>query len=526
MKWNKPNIDTKAAAASFKASLQTITTRNGAYSAAAIVIVVVIAVVINLICGSLPATIKQLDISSNKIYEISDTSRKLLKSLEYDVDITVIAEEESMDDRLRTFLEKYTALSGRLTLETVDPVMHPSALSDYGAESDTIIVSCQETGLSAQIPISDILIESISYYYTGTSSLSAFDGDGQLTAAINQVIGSEKKTVYCLSGHGESDLSDTATGLLTKAGISTDSCSLLMDNEIPEDCDLLLVNGLASDMTEDEAALLDDYIKSGGNVLILLSEKSPTTGNAADLLAEYGIHLEDGYVADMERNYQGNYYYIFPNITAPGSLADGLNTQMVLMSNARGFTLDDSSEQLAIFSLLDTSSYGYMVTEDSQEQGVYSVAARVEYTPETADDESDEGGSVDDESDSSDDSADSVDDEDDSADDTAGSANDAGDADSSEADSVTGTLTVYGSASIIDEGLTSAFSGLDNNTLFMNSLTAAIGDMDNLSIEAKSLEIQYNTPQYGSLFSVLIIFVVPLAVVVFGLVYWLKRRKA
>ena len=60
----------------------------------------------------------------------------------------------------------------------------------------------------------------------------------------------------------------------------------------------------------------------------------------------------------------------------------------------------------------------------------------------------------------------------------------------------------------------------------MNSLSAAIGDMDNLSIEAKSLEIQYNTPQYGSLFSVLIIFVVPLAVVVFGLVYWLKRRKA
>ena len=422
-----------------------------------------------------------------------------------------------MDDRLRTFLEKYTALSGRLTLETVDPVMHPSALSDYGAESDTIIVSCQETGLSAQIPISDILIESLSYYYTGTSSLSAFDGDGQLTAAINQVIGSEKKTVYCLSGHGESDLSDTTTGLLTKAGISTDSCSLLMDNEIPEDCDLLLVNGLASDMTEDEAALLDDYIKSGGNVLILLSEKSPTTGNAADLLAEYGIHLEDGYVADMERNYQGNYYYIFPNITAPGSLADGLNTQMVLMGNARGFTLDDSSEQLAIFSLLDTSSYGYMVTEDSQEQGVYSVAARVEYTPETADDESDEGGSAD--GDSSDDTAESVDDEDDSAD-------DAGDADSSKADSVTGTLTVYGSASIIDEGLTSAFSGLDNNTLFMNSLTAAIGDMDNLSIEAKSLEIQYNTPQYGSLFSVLIIFVVPLAVVVFGLVYWLKRRKA
>ena len=50
------------------------------------------------------------------------------------------------------------------------------------------------------------------------------------------------------------------------------------------------------------------------------------------------------------------------------------------------------------------------------------MAARVEYTPETAEDESDEGGSAD--SDSSD---------------------EAGDADSSEADSVTGTLKVYGS---------------------------------------------------------------------------------
>jgi len=505
MKWKKPVFDRAAVAASF----QTVSTRNGAYSAAAVTIAVIIAVVINLICSNLPATIKQLDISSNRIYEISDASRKLLKELEYDVKITVIAETDSIDDRLTTFLDKYTALSSKLTLDTVDPVMHPSALTEYETETNTIIVSCGETGISTQIPISDILVENMSYYYTGSSSLSSFDGDGQLTAAINQVTGSEKKKVYCLSDHGETALSSTVESLMTKAGISTSSCSLLMDNEIPADCDLLLINGPAADMTADETRLLDSYIKSGGNVLILLSEKSPEKGNTADLLAEYGIHQEKGYVADMERNYQGNYYYIFPNVTATSDLTEGFNTQMVLMGNAKGFTLDDSSQQLSILPLLETSSYGYMVTEDSQTQGTYTVAARAEYTAEDEDDTSN--------------------DEDDAAsggDDTAEEEEEEAADESDEEEGVTGTLTVFGSASIIDEGLTGAFSGLDNNTLFMNALTSAIGDADNLAIEAKNLEVQYNTPQHGSLFSILIIFVIPLTVVAAGLVYWLKRRKA
>ena len=42
-----------------------------------------------------------------------------------------VYKRQSMDDRLQTFLEKYTALSGRLTLETVDPVMHLSLIHIY-----------------------------------------------------------------------------------------------------------------------------------------------------------------------------------------------------------------------------------------------------------------------------------------------------------------------------------------------------------------------------------------------------------
>lgn len=122
-----------------KASFGTITAKNGVYSAAAVVVVILIAMVINLVCGKLPSTIRQVDISSNRIYEVSETSRKMLRELEYDIQFTVIAEAGSIDERLQNFLNKYTALSDKIAVETIDPILHPSALTEYETEKDTII---------------------------------------------------------------------------------------------------------------------------------------------------------------------------------------------------------------------------------------------------------------------------------------------------------------------------------------------------------------------------------------------------
>lgn len=512
--------DRKAIAASFR----TVASRNGAYSATAIVLVIIIAIVVNLACSNLPASVKQIDVSRNKVYEISDTSRQLLKGLDKEVSITVIAESDSMNEMLSNFLERYVAISDKVTMETIDPVAHPSALTEYDTESDTVIVSCEETGLETQIPFSDILIESMSYYYTGSSSLSSFDGEGQLTSAVNQVTGGESRKVYCLTDHGETDLSSTMTSLMSKSGISVEYYSLIMKNKIPDDCDMILINGLSSDISDDEASLLDKYIKGGGNVVILLGQDSPESGNVIDLMKKYGIKQQKGYVADMERNYQGNYFYIFPEITASTDMTDGLDTGLVLMSNSRGFTTSESSEELSITSLLQTSSNGYMVSEDSEKQGTFDVAVQSQYTAADSSNDSSEVSSDGSSEESSGDGDSDSDSEDSSVSDSEGSSN--SDSEDSEDSVITGTLTVFGSNSIIDENITSAFSGLDNTSLFMNSVTGSIGDMNNLSIEAKSLEVQYNTPQYGGPISIFLIFVIPLGFVIAGFIFWRKRRSA
>ena len=81
--------------------------RNGTYSVGLAVIVIAIAIVINLVAGQLPEKVRNIDISSNNLYDISSVSTKMLKKLDKKVDLKVIAEQDSVDTRIKTFVKKY-----------------------------------------------------------------------------------------------------------------------------------------------------------------------------------------------------------------------------------------------------------------------------------------------------------------------------------------------------------------------------------------------------------------------------------
>ena len=169
-----------------------------------------IVVVLNLIVGQLPEKYRSIDVSNTKIYEISDTSKTLLKNLDQKVTMKVLANEEEADKRIRTFLSKYSGLSKNISVEWIDPVLHPSVLEENDASENTIIVSCEETGKTTTVAFSDMIVTDMySYYYTGTASESEFDGEGQLTGAVNYVVNDAGQQVYRTIGHGEAALSST-----------------------------------------------------------------------------------------------------------------------------------------------------------------------------------------------------------------------------------------------------------------------------------------------------------------------------
>ena len=179
----------------FKNIFRTKNTKKGSYSIAVTAIVIAIIFVFNLIVGQLPESIRQIDISNTNIYDISSTSKKLIKKLDYDIKFYVLADKSETDDRIKNFLNQYAAQSDKISMEWIDPVLHPSALTEYNTEENSIVVSCEKTDRQISVSFDDILVGSSSYYGT-SSSATEFDGDGQLTSALNYVTSSKEYKAY------------------------------------------------------------------------------------------------------------------------------------------------------------------------------------------------------------------------------------------------------------------------------------------------------------------------------------------
>ena len=60
----------------------------------------------------------------------------------------------------------------------------------------------------------------------------------------------------------------------------------------------------------------------------------------------------------------------------------------------------------------------------------------------------------------------------------------------------------------------------------MKQLPVSFDDVENLSIEAKSLQLENNTMQYTGLIGIVAIVGIPVIFLIYGLWRWIKRRKA
>ena len=287
-----------------------------------------------------------------------------------------------------------------------------------------------------------------------------------------------QKKIYTVTGHGEGSLSTTITDLMTKNNYTTEELNLLMKDSIPDDCDLLLMDGPTNDLSDDEVSLLSGYLGEGGKVMCLLGDTGlASLPKLAGLLKDYGIEGADGYIADPQRCYQNQPYYIFPVLNLSGDMADGISSQMVLLMNSRGLTTTDPArDTITTSAFMTTSEQAYAVTEEDQKQGTYDLGVVATETISS--------------------------------------------------DSKESRLTVISAGSLIDQQITDAFSQLENTQVFMNAVTANFDGVTNLSIEAKSLTTEYNTVQHAGGFSILVVFGIPAVVLIGGFVVWFRRRKA
>ncbi len=462
-----------------KESKETIAFTKNSYSTVTVAVVIAIVVIFNLILNQLAGTSLQFDMNDSNIYEMTEITTELLDGLDSEITFTILAQEAYVDSTVITYIERYTDQSDYIEVEWIDPVLYPSAMDTYGTTSDTIVIGCEATGKTTIVSIADIYyFDEMSYYYYGTYSY-VFDGEGLFTSAISQVTTDVEYKAYTVSGHGEYSLPDTITELMTKNSVVTEDLNLLTTTEIPEDCELLIINSPTSDITEGEKILLSDYLSAGGNVLLLMADPGIDTPNFDDLLLEYGMDAADGYIADLERAYQGNGYYIIPNLSISGDMATDMTSQSVLIVNTGGFTeTTPERDTISLSTFMTTSDNSVAVTEDGEVSGTYVLGAAATETI-TLDDES----------------------------------------------TVESRFTVYGSYNIINEEVTTVFTSLENTTLFMNSVMMNFDGSTNVSIASITIEETYNVVSDPNMYSMLFVVMIPLGVLVAGFVVWNGRRK-
>lgn len=102
--------------------------RNGSFSAAMILIAVAIVIVVNLIVSKLPTKYTELDVSSNRIYSMSDESKKLVGNIKDEVNIYYLVSSTAKKQlpEVTRMLEKYKDASDKIKVVQKDPELYPS----------------------------------------------------------------------------------------------------------------------------------------------------------------------------------------------------------------------------------------------------------------------------------------------------------------------------------------------------------------------------------------------------------------
>lgn len=472
-----------------KASFKTSRFKKGSYSAGLIAIVIAIVFFVNMFVGQLPTSVTALDMSKQKLYTLSEESKNVLKSLDDDITIYQIAKSGSEDSYIRKLLENYSSQSDHITVKTLDAELTPGLITKYEASeltSDSLIVVSGEK--YKKVAYEDIYEEDYTnYYYTGSVDYN-YDGEGEITSALNYVTTEDLPIMYTLTGHGEQAFSDTVTAMIEKQNFEVKDLKLL-SGEIPEECSVLTIIAPQSDCSEGEADKIINYLEAGGNVILILNYSGTDTPNFEKVMEAYGLAIQEGYVCEVDNNYYvNNGYYLLPKLGSHEVTESILNNNLyVLAPISLGINhLDEVRSSLTITDLLTTTSKSYAdsdygadgstIQSSKDTSGPFAIAAAVE-------EDIDELGSA--------------------------------------------KLVVFGTYNLFVDAITQQYT-LGNIDMLTNSLKWMAGSVASVSIPVKSLNVTYNTvtSSEASFYTGVFCIMIPVAVLVFGFVVWFRRRKA
>lgn len=365
----------------------------GGYATLLSLFAVAIVVVVNLIVNTLPATFTKLDTSAAGIFTFDEQTENLLKAVKEDVNLYYLVQAGGEDTYVSGILERYAALSSHVKVVSVDPALHPSFLKHYTEESlnenSVIVESEKRFRIVNYTEMYDVEygIDYSTYQYT--QNVKGFCGEKMLTSAIDYVTTDVLPTVYLLEGHGETEFSETFLGYIDEENFACQKIGLIGKEEMPSDCDCLIINAPQKDITSEEKTLIETYLAGGGHMMVL-SAYNAETPNLDAILAFYGAARKNGLVCDTGTGRYYQYpYWLLPNIATSHAITSPLSGYTVFAPYSDGIVESGTTRDgLTYTALLYTSFDAYvkknvgentsLVKEGNDEAGTFNAAVALE----------------------------------------------------------------------------------------------------------------------------------------------------
>ena len=270
--------------------------RYGTNVGVAVLLVTGIAVIANVIV--VQRFDKSADWTSDKVYTLSDQTKKILHGLDREVQVIAFFSLNPTSNQLvrdhqraETLLEMYARETDKLSVEFVDPNAEAMKRQEYDIQLDGTTVF--ESG--------------------GVRELITTVDEQKFTSAVLKVVRDELVKIYFLTGHEEQAIDDFDQNRgysqtkeeLEKQNYRIETLSLATQPEVPADCAALIIPGPKAPLTAHEVNAISEYLDKDGKLFLMLdplvnSAEEPNQG-LIGLMDRWGVTIGNDLVFDRIR---------------------------------------------------------------------------------------------------------------------------------------------------------------------------------------------------------------------------------
>jgi hypothetical protein len=310
--------------------------KYGALAAAITAVVTAIVIVVNVLVSKVVEKYPvKLDLTKSAMYEISDETIEYLKSLEEEVDFTVLMDESNFQTSgtylkmAHEILERYTQYSDKITLRYVDPTKNPDVVNKYQEHytgtlttGDVVVSNAADATKMRVVNVNNMFTydqEKYYYmqygYYSLEDCITAFTGEQSLTSALLYVTDADPVNVALISIANGEPIFNAGSGAysvaifaqnLSKNGYDVTEIDLYNNALDPSEFDMLVLPAPVNDLTEDAVEKISAFLYNDGaygrNLIYFADISQGATPRLDALLETWGIRVEKTFAVESDKN--------------------------------------------------------------------------------------------------------------------------------------------------------------------------------------------------------------------------------